>query len=82
MHGNLFGFLNILIGYLLWHFNDRLRNTRIISWFSLAGLLMPVGILLEIYAGLPPLLVLLGAFFMTGSVFLLGFSFLFLKEKP
>lgn len=80
VHGNLFGFLNILIGYLLWHFSHRLKNAHIISWLTLGGLLMPIGILLEIYMGLPPLLVLFGAFFMTSAVIILGYSFLFLKE--
>lgn len=79
VHGNLFAFLNILIGYLLIHFRDRLRSIKTISWLALIGLLMPIGILAEVYLGLPPALVLIGAIAMTASVTWLGFSFLNLK---
>lgn len=54
VHGNLFAFLNILIGYLLIHFSDKLKHVKTISWLALTGLLMPIGILTEIYFGLPP----------------------------
>ena len=79
VHGNLFAFLNILIGYLLIHFRDKLKNVGAISWLALIGLLMPIGILAEVYLGLPPALVLIGAIAMTTSVVWLGFSFLNLK---
>lgn len=79
VHGNLFAFLNILIGYLLIHFGDKLKNVKLISWLALIGLLMPIGILAEVYFGLPPALVLFGAIAMTTSVIWLGFSFLNLK---
>lgn len=79
VHGNLFAFLNILIGYLLIHFRDKLKNVKAISWLALIGLLMPIGILAEVYLGLPPALVLIGAIAMTASVIWLGFSFLNLK---
>ena len=39
------------------------------------GLLMPIGILAEVYLGLPPYLVLLGAVTMTISVIWMGFLF-------
>ena len=68
VHGNLFAFLNILIGYLLLHFRDKLKHVKIISWLALTGLLMPLGILSEVYFGLPPVLVLVGALAMTASV--------------
>lgn len=80
VHGNLFAFLNILIGYLLLHFRDRLQNVSAISWLALAGLLMPIGILTEVYFGLPPALVLIGAISMTASVIWLGISFLKMKN--
>lgn len=80
VHGNLFAFLNILIGYLLLHFDSKLKNTKTISWLALTGLLMPIGILTEVYFGLPPALVLIGAISMTVSVVWLGISFL--KMKP
>lgn len=53
VHGNLFAFLNILIGYLLMRFRSELKHTAVISWLALIGLLMPIGILAEVYLGLP-----------------------------
>ena len=79
VHGNLFAFLNILIGYLLLHFRDKLQNVKAISWLALTGLLMPIGILTEVYFGLPPALVLIGAIAMTASVIWLGVAFLKIK---
>ncbi len=79
VHGNLFAFLNILSGYLLIHFNDKLQNVKTISWLALAGLLMPIGILTEVYFGLPPALVLIGAIAMTTSVIWLGVAFFRMK---
>jgi len=80
VHGNLFAFLNILIGYLLIHFRDKLQNVKTISWLALIGLLMPIGILTEVYFGLPPALVLIGAISMTVSVVWLGFAFFRIKS--
>ena len=80
VHGNLFAFLNILIGYLLIRFSDNLKNVKAISWLALTGLLMPIGILSEVYLGLPPLLVLIGAIAMTVSVVWLGFAFLKMQQ--
>lgn len=79
VHGNLFAFLNILIGYLLIHFNDKLQNVKAISWLALAGLLMPIGIITEVYLGLPPALVLIGAIAMTTSVIWVGVAFFRMK---
>ncbi len=79
VHGNLFAFLNILIGYLLLHFRDKLKHVSIISWLALTGLLMPLGILAEVYLGLPPIFVLIGAMAMTASVIWLGISFYKMK---
>lgn len=76
VHGNLFAFLNILIGYLLIQFRNKLKHVKVISGLALAGLLMPIGILLEVYVGLPPIFVLIGAMSMTASVIWLGISFL------
>lgn len=80
VHGNLFAFLNILIGYLLLHFESQLKNVKTISWLALTGLLMPIGILAELYFGAPPVFVLIGAMAMTASVLWLGVSFF--KMKP
>jgi hypothetical protein len=79
VHGNLFAFLNILIGYLLLQFKNQLKNTTVISWLGLIGLLMPIGILLEVYLGAPPVFVLIGAISMTVSVIWLGISFYKMK---
>lgn len=79
VHGNLFAFLNILIGYLLLHFKNQLKNTTIISSLGLVGLLMPIGILLEVYLSAPPVFVLIGAISMTVSVIWLGISFYKMK---
>lgn len=79
VHGNLFAFLNIVIGYLLIHFNTSLKNTKAISILGLVGILMPLGILAEVYLGFPPIFVLIGAIAMTISVIWLGVAFLNLK---
>lgn len=75
VHGNLFAFLNILMGYLLMRYDGVIHNVKTISWLALIGLLMPIGILAEVYLGLPPYLVLLGAVAMTLSVLWMGVSF-------
>ena len=82
VHGNLFAFLNILIGYLLLHFRDKLKSVNAISWLALSGLLMPLGILAEVYLGAPPIFVLIGAIAMTTSVVWLGVSFYKMKTLP
>ena len=74
VHGNLFAFLNILIGYLLLHYADKIRSAKMISILALTGLLMPAGILAEVYFKAPPVFVLLGAISMTTSVIWLGVS--------
>lgn len=76
VHGNLFAFLNIVIGYLLYQFQSRISKANLISWFALGGMLMPVGILAEIYLGASPIFVLLGAISIVISVVWLGFSFM------
>lgn len=76
VHGNLFAFLNIVIGYLLWQFRRQMPRANVISWFALIGLLMPIGILAEIYLGASPVFVLLGAISIVISVVWLGISFM------
>lgn len=80
VHGNLFAFLNVVIGYLLVHFNTRIRNVKLISWLALAGMLMPLGILAEVYFGAPPVFVLIGAIAMSTAVIWLGISFFKMKQ--
>lgn len=60
-HGNLFALLNVVFGALLLWLPVRPGRARWISVLVLVGLLMPIGILSEIYLGLPPVLVLGGA---------------------
>ena len=81
VHDNLFAFLNILIGYLLMHFRDSLKNVKTVSWLALTGLLMPLGILAEVYLGASPIFVLIGAIAMTASVIWLGNSFFKMKTQ-
>ena len=79
VHGNLFAVLNVIIGYLLLLFHGKLNNAKAISWLAMAGMLMPIGILAEVYFGVPPALVLAGAIAMTTSVVWLGISFYKMK---
>jgi len=80
VHGNLFAFLNIVIGYLLTRFNNKLKNVKVISWLALTGLIMPLGILAEVYIKAPPVFVLIGAIAMTVSIIWLGLAFLKMKQ--
>jgi hypothetical protein len=79
VHGNLFALLNVVIGYLLIQFGSRLTSVKTISWLAIVGILMPLGILFEIYLAWSPIFVLLGAVSMTASVVWLGVAFLNLK---
>lgn len=86
VHGNLFAFLNILVGYLLFKLDLNTNKKKIVSWTGLLGLLMPIGIILELIFSAPPIFVLIGAISMTMSVFLLGFfvmnSKVVIKNSP
>ena len=79
VHGNLFAFVNIVIGFLLLHFKKELKNIKQISWLALIGILMPLGILAEVYLGAPPIFVLLGAISIIISVIWLSVSFFKMK---
>ncbi len=80
VHGNLFAFLNIVIGFVLLKSRMPERQHRTISWIALSGMLMPVGILLEIYLHASPVFVLIGAVLIVLAVVLLGLYFLRTKE--
>jgi len=80
VHGNLFAFLNIVIGFLLIYFKNVIENDKIISWLAIFGIMMPLGILAEIYLSAPPIFVLLGAISMIVAVFWLGISFYKAKD--
>ncbi|MCL4745862.1 MAG: hypothetical protein KJZ83_10640 [Burkholderiaceae bacterium] len=60
VHGNLFAFINIVVGYLLLRLPVGAFAAKGISWLTLAGMLMPLGILTEVLFGVPPLLVIFG----------------------
>ncbi len=61
VHGNLLALLNVLYGYLIVKLPVPGPLATWASWLSLAGLLMPIGILAEVYLGLSPVPVLIGA---------------------
>ena len=60
VHGNLFSLLNIVFGLVILNIPMPEKLAKYASWFTLGGLLMPLGILAELYLGLPPTLVVLG----------------------
>jgi len=60
VHGNLFAFINIVIGYLLIRLPVGHVSAKAISWLTLTGMLMPIGILSEVLFGVPPVLVIVG----------------------
>lgn len=73
VHGNLFAFLNIVIGYLLFRLDINSQKKKLISWLGIIGLLMPMGIILELVLSASPVFVLIGAISMTASIFILGY---------
>lgn len=72
VHGNLFSFLNIVFGFLLIKLPLQGGQAKWVSGLALGGLLMPLGILGEVYLGLPPYLVLIGGVSMLAATILLG----------
>jgi len=72
VHGNLFSFLNIVFGFLLVKLPVQGNQAKWVSGLALGGLLMPLGILGEVYLGLPPYLVLIGGVSMLAATILLG----------
>jgi len=72
VHGNLFAFINIVVGYLPLRLPLHDATAKWVSWLALAGMLMPVGILAEVLAGAPPLFVLLGGASMVAALLLMG----------
>lgn len=60
VHGNLFAFINIVVGYLLMRLPISPFSAKAISWLTLVGMLMPLGILAEVAFGVPPAFVLIG----------------------
>ena len=60
VHGNLFSMLNIVFGLVLLKLDIPAGQAKWASWLALGGLLMPLGILSEVYLGLAPVLVIIG----------------------
>ena len=82
VHGNLFAFLNIVFGYLLVQLPLQGKQIYWISGLAVAGMLMPLGILAELYLGAPPHLVLVGALSMVLAAAWLGLVVVRLQAKP
>ena len=76
VHGNLFAFLNIMIGYLILTLNISPMSARWVSWLGLAGMLMPLGIVGEFAIGAPVYFVLIGGVSIVGSMIWLGVAVL------
>lgn len=81
VHGNLFALLNVLVGYLLLKLPISQVSAKWVSWLSLAGMLMPVGIVAEIVLGAPPVFVLIGAASMVLAMAWLGLAVLRMKSS-
>lgn len=79
VHGNLFAFINIVVGYLLLRLPIGGFAARGISWLALAGMLMPLGIVAELAFGAPPALVLLGGIAMVAAMAWFGWAVLRLR---
>ena len=73
VHGALFSLLNLALGFVLVRLEQAGDRPRALAGsLGLIGLMMPAGILGEVYLGLSPIFVLLGAVAMTASVALTG----------
>ena len=75
VHGVLFALINIVLGLVIPRLPDARARGRVAA-LGLAGLLMPAGILAEVYLGLPPALVIVGGVAIFASVALAGVSLL------
>ncbi len=80
VHGNLFSFLNIVFGFLLVKLPVQGKLAPWVSGLALTGLLMPLGILGEVYLGLPPYFVLVGGLAMVAATILLGVGVVQMKR--
>lgn len=74
VHGNLIALLNILFGYLILKLPVTGGAAKWGSWLALGGLLMPLGILGEVYFGLSPVFVLAGAASIAGATVTLAYG--------
>ena len=74
VHGNLFAFLNIMIGYLILKLPVSAFSAKWVSWLGLAGMLMPIGIVAEFAVGASPVFVLGGGIAMVTAMIWLGLA--------
>ncbi len=74
VHGNLFALINIAVGLVLLRLPLSAVSTRWVSGLTLAGLLMPLGILSEVLFGVPPILVIAGGLSMVLAMGWLAFA--------
>ncbi len=81
VHGNLFSVINIVFGYLLLTLPITEGYAKWVSRLALAGLLMPLGILAELYLHLPFYLVLVGAISIISATVLLGIGILKMRKE-
>lgn len=82
VHGNLFAFLNITFGYLLLRLPVGGAQAKWISGLALTGMLMPIGILTEVYFGFPPYLVIIGATAIVIAAAWLGLAVMRMRIGP
>ncbi len=80
VHGNLFAFINIVVGYLLLRLPLGATAARGISWLTLAGMLMPLGIVAELLFGAPPALVIVGGVSMVAAMLWFGVAALGMRQ--
>jgi hypothetical protein len=81
VHGNLFSVLNIVFGYLLLTLPIDSKYAKWVSRLALAGLLMPLGIMAELYLGLPFYLVLVGAISIIAATITLAIGVFSMREN-
>ncbi|MBV6452429.1 MAG: hypothetical protein MHPDNHAH_03186 [Anaerolineales bacterium] len=81
VHGNLFSLLNIVFGVLLMKLPLKDNLAKWASGLALAGLLMPLGILGEVYLGLPYYPVLVGGLAIFLATVLLGAAVVQMKNE-
>lgn len=74
VHGNLFAFINIVVGFLLMRLPVGEFAAKGISWLTLIGMLMPLGIMMEVALGVPPAMVLLGGISMVAAMVWFGLA--------
>ncbi len=73
-HGNLFALINIVVGVVLIRLPIPPRTASVISWITIAGMLMLIGIFAEVAIGAPPVFVLIGGALMVLAMFWMAWA--------